>query len=179
MRTLMLNLLFIGLALGSKFAWADDDEHEKDEHHSRLYKRKLISAPKNAAYKEECASCHMLYPAGLLPERSWKLIMAGLDDHYGDNASLNKDSAKKIEAFLIKNAADHSQMRRSRKISQSIPAQQTPLRITETFYFKRQHHEVSSRVWKRKAIGSPSNCVACHKSAESGIFSEDEIRIPR
>ena len=26
---------------------------------------------------KECSACHMLYPAGLLPARSWTAVMAG------------------------------------------------------------------------------------------------------
>jgi mono/diheme cytochrome c family protein len=32
-------------------------------------------------YKQECAACHMAYPPGLLPARSWTRIMSGLDKH--------------------------------------------------------------------------------------------------
>jgi hypothetical protein len=32
-------------------------------------------------YKQECAACHLAYPPGLLPARSWSRIMSGLDKH--------------------------------------------------------------------------------------------------
>lgn len=158
-------------------ARADDDDHER--HSERRIQRRTVSAPTDSTYKAECASCHMLYPAGLLPARSWKIMMAGLKDHFGDNASLDKKTANEIESLLIENAADHSNLRRSKKIAKSIPSDQSPLRFTETSYFKRQHHEVGRKVWSRKSVGSASNCVACHSRAESGVFSEDEVKIPR
>lgn len=105
-------------------------------------------------------------------------MMSDLKNHFGESAELEKAEADEIEKFLIENAADRGS-RRSKKIMKSIPADQSPLRITETQYFKRKHHEVKSAVWKRKSIGSASNCAACHSKAEQGRFSEHEVRIPK
>lgn len=121
----------------------------------------------------------MLYPTGLLPARSWAKMMGGLKDHFGENASLDASTAKHISEFLANNAADHTAMRRSQKIANSIAAGDAPLRISETNYFKRHHHEVGKKIWTRKGVGSPANCGACHPRAEEGVFSEDEIKIPR
>lgn len=171
----LLTFFAICLGMGAAIVRADDD----DEHHERHEKRRAISAPENATYRAECASCHMLYPPGLLPVRSWKAMMGGLKDHFGENATVDPATADKVTRFLVENAADQTASRRSQKIANSIAADATPLRITETNYFKRQHHEVSSKVWRRKSVGGPSNCAACHSRAEAGVFSEDEVRVPR
>lgn len=171
----VLIFLVACFAMGAAVVRAGDDE----EHHERRQKRKAISAPENVTYRAECASCHMLYPPGLLPARSWKAMMGGLKDHFGENASLDPGTAANITQFLVENGADQTTSRRSQKISKSIAADDAPLRITETNYFKRQHHEVSNKVWQRKSVGSPTNCAACHSRAEAGVFSEDEVRVPR
>ena len=133
----------------------------------------------NAKWKAECASCHSLYHPALLPDRSWRALMGGLDKHFGENASLDAATQKEIADFLAANAANRSNHRRAAKIAQSVPATATPLRISETPYFVRKHHEIGADVWKRKAIGSKANCVACHPDADKGNFAEDRIRIPR
>lgn len=166
-------------ALSSFIALADDDDEEGEHHRDRHSERRSVSAPVDPTYKAECGSCHMVYPPGLLPERSWVKMMGGLQDHFGENATLDKATADSIQKFLTTNAADQSSLRRSQKIAKSIPRGESPLRFTETRYFKRQHHEVGDNVWSRKAIGSPANCVACHARAEQGVFSEDEVHIPR
>lgn len=140
---------------------------------------KQMPAVANAKWKAECGSCHMLYHPGLLPERSWNKMMAGLDKHFGENASLDTATRDEITRFLALNSADKQDNRRSNRINQSIPASATPLRISETRYFKAKHDEVSSATFKRKSIGSAANCVACHKGAEKGDFSESQIKIPR
>jgi aldehyde:ferredoxin oxidoreductase len=61
----------------------------------------------------------------------------------------------------------------------AISSKETPLRITETPYFKRKHHEVSSATFKRNKIKTASNCMACHQEADRGNFSEDDVRIPK
>ena len=129
----------------------------------------------NAKWKTECGSCHMLYHPGFLPERSWRKLMSGLDKHFGENASLDPPVQQEITGFLVK----YSTGQGGAKYAKSIPATSTPLRITETAWFKREHREVRAAVWKRAKIGSPSNCMACHKGAEQGDFSEDKVAIPR
>ena len=129
----------------------------------------------NANWKTECGACHMTYHPGLLPARSWRKMMGGLDKHFGQNASLDPIPQKEITSFLVKFSADQG----NTKYAKSIPAASTPLRITETAWFKREHREVRTEVWKRAKIGSASNCMACHKGAEQGDFSEDKVAIPR
>ncbi len=140
---------------------------------------KQMPAVSNAKWKAECGSCHMLYHPGLLPERSWRKIMAGLDKHFGENAGLDAATQNEITRFLALNSADKQDNRRSNRINQSIAANATPLRISETRYFTSKHDEVSSTTFKRKSIGSAANCVACHQGAEKGDFSESQVKIPR
>jgi aldehyde:ferredoxin oxidoreductase len=121
----------------------------------------------------------MVYHPGLLPERSWNKVMAGLDKHFGENASLDAATHDEIAKFLAANSADKQTNRRSSRINQSIPANATPIRISETRYFTSKHDEVSANTFKRKSIGSASNCIACHKGAEKGDFSESQVKIPR
>jgi hypothetical protein len=82
-----------------------------------------------------------------------------------------------IEAYLVANAADNAEERRSRKFMSSI-GDSTPLRITEVPYFVRKHDEIPQRVIKHEQIGSFSNCIACHTQADLGSYAEREIRIP-
>jgi len=133
----------------------------------------------NGAWKSECGSCHLAFPPGLLPERSWRKMMTSLDKHFGENARVDEKLAREITQFLVANSADLSGNRRSSKILQSIPRENTPLRITETNYFIRKHDEISASVFKRPKIGSAANCSACHKGAEQGDFSEHNVSIPR
>jgi nitrate/TMAO reductase-like tetraheme cytochrome c subunit len=95
--------------------------------------------------------------------------MSGLDKHFGTDASLDAATAAEILLFLENNA------------SQRKPdlAQKPQLRITETRWFISKHDEVSGRTWKNPKVKSAANCAACHTQAESGDYSERNIRIPR
>jgi hypothetical protein len=139
------------------------------------------SSPGNPAamWKAECSSCHMAYPPGLLPERSWRRLMAELEKHFGQNASLDPAATNAILGYLVENSAERGTNRRSARFLRAIPTGATPLRITENPYFIREHDDVSPEVWKLPNVGSPANCNACHTDAEQGSFSERNIRIPR
>ncbi len=174
-----MRIVILIFAVGATcFALADDDDEHESNSRGKA-DRRIIAAVFDPTYKAECATCHMLYPPGLLPSRSWKNMMDGLKDHFGENATVDTATKQHLTEFLTSNAADRSTLRRSQRISGSISASDSPLRFTETQYFKRQHHEIGAKVWQRKSIGSMANCAACHARAESGIFSEDEVRIPR
>lgn len=131
----------------------------------------------NPLYQSECGSCHFAYQAGFLPARSWKKMMSGLEDHFGDNAEMAEEDRLAIENYLVANAADKASERRSRKFMRSI-GDSTPLRITEVRYFRHEHDEVPKRVLKHEQIGSLSNCMACHTKADTGSYAERDIRIP-
>lgn len=137
---------------------AQAEEDGDDEH---------ISTATNARWQAECSACHVAYPPRFLAAESWRVLMSGLDKHFGSDASLDKPAAREIGAFLDKNAGRHE--------SSGKPI----LRITDTRWFKHEHDEVSDRVWKSIKVKSPANCAACHTQAERGNFSEHNIRIPR
>ena len=121
------------------------------------------------AYTQECASCHVAYPPGLLPAASWQRLMGRLSTHYGTDASLDATMTAALSAWLSANAG-------SGKRAREEPAQD---RITRSAWFVREHREVGAETWKRPAIQSPSNCAACHPRAEQGDFDEHAVRIPR
>ena len=153
--------------------FSDDDRQE--------YRQRSVGvAPiQSPIYQEECASCHMAYPPGLLPARSWEKIMAGLESHFGDNTELEPESFKQISKFLVTNSADNSPYRRSRKIMRSLNSNDAPIRISETPYIKYKHDEIPDKLVKfNKKVNSLANCNACHNKAEQGLFSEHGVNIP-
>ncbi len=166
-------LLGLGLVHG---AWADDDEHgswwkwgNSEKHQEGSGGRASMGSPAPSAYQQECASCHIAYPAGLLPAGSWQHLMANLSQHFGSDASLDAASASAITHYLTSNAGTY------KRVSEMPPQD----RITQSYWFSRKHDKhVSASVWSRPAIGSRSNCTACHAGAVQGNFNEHSVRIP-
>ncbi len=130
------------------------------------------------AWQQECASCHLAYAPSFLPKASWQRIMGGLDQHFGENASLDPATQADILKFLEANAADSGRSRMGERV-QRMGTQEAPLRITETRWFVRKHDEVPRAAWSRKSVGSAANCAACHRQAEQGVFDDDTVRIPK
>ncbi len=133
-----------------------------------------VAMPGNApgAYRTECGACHIAYAPGLLPAASWRSLMSNLSRHYGSDASLDVGVAAELSAWLQANAGGARQARRE----SSPPAED---RITRSTWFVREHREIGADVWRRGAVGSASNCAACHANAALGRFSEREVRVPR
>jgi hypothetical protein len=163
-----------------------DDENDNDKHRERKRERhrdddhnkSYLKQVNNPIYEEECGACHFVYQPELLPSASWIRILANLDDHFGEMIELDDDSRKIIEDYLKSNSAEYSSAKRAVKIMRSL-RNQVPLRITDIPYIIEKHHEVSPNVLKLEAIGSLSNCSACHTTAEDGIYEDDNVIIPK
>ena len=168
---LVFSLYGLGNSIASSnYGRMDDDEHEYE---GRSYLQKKST---NALYTQECASCHMAYPAGLLPAASWSALMNGLEDHFGENAEMDEAGRRDIENYLVETTS--SLNRYNRKMLRNAQ-NQAPLRITGLPYFKHKHREIPTRLIKNNPqIGSLSQCNACHPKAEKGGFDEDDVIIP-
>jgi hypothetical protein len=165
-------LVFSLYGIGSTIASGDSDrkwENDEDGFDMRL-------TVDNALYIEECGSCHIAYPAQMLPAKSWRKIMAGLEDHFDENAELDIESQKTIEEYLA-TASEYSNGK-YRKMFRNL-GNQSPLRITQLPYFRHEHDEIPSRFFKdNDKLNSLSQCDACHRNAEKGWFDEDNVFIP-
>lgn len=139
----------------------------------------ILPAAENAKWQAACVGCHMRYHPALLPERSWRKIMSGLDHHFGKSVKLDAATQQEITEFLATHAAEHSKSSRAQRIAKATQAGQIPLRIEETAYFNLHHNEISAEVWQRKSVGNKANCKACHPGAEKDNFDEKAISIPR
>jgi len=120
-----------------------------------------------ASFKAECGSCHIAYQPSLLSANDWRQIMAGLDKHFGSDATVTPQKRQEITAFLERHAGDAGRLGRAGN----------PPRITETQRFVRKHREVPARFWRDPRVKSAANCEACHPGAASGNYGEHDIAI--
>lgn len=153
-RRLMIGIVAV-LCTG-QLAIADDHRHSK-------------RTPLLPKYQQECSSCHIAYPPGMLSSASWQRLMSDLPRHFGADASLDEAIVKELSTWLNEHAG-------TGKHAQSNPPED---RITRSAWFIREHDEVPATTWKREAVKSTSNCAACHPRADKGDFNEHNIRIPR
>jgi hypothetical protein len=127
----------------------------------------------DAVVKKECGSCHMTFPPQFLPKRSWQKLMDTLSNHFGENASLGDPQRTTVLDYLLANAADGPRAgSEGRKFAASIPAEQTPLRITEVPRWLREHRKLGADRWREPNVRSKANCVACHKGADQGLYDD-------
>lgn len=171
----------LGLAAGLLVAATAQAEENMTGWLFNVYRMKEVKAVDNKSYQEECSACHLAYPPGLLPAKSWQKLLdeQALADHFGEDASLDEDSLREIRTYALENAADKSYYKRSRKIAVATENGEAPLRITEVRYIKRKHHEIPAKMIKgNKDVKSLSYCDACHTEAKKGIFDSDTVRIP-
>ncbi len=134
--------------------------------------------PQNALWNEECGSCHQAFHPGLLPARSWQSLMARQSHHFGDDLGLDGAAVTQLLAFAVPNAAEQGATEAAWKINHSVPANATPLRITETPYWIRKHREIAAADWTKPQVKSKANCPACHLDAEAGTYEDAAMRVP-
>lgn len=127
---------------------------------------------KDPVTREECGSCHLAFAPSMLPARSWKTMMGDLKNHFGDDATVNPETAAKIESYLVANAADNGGQRYGEKLLRGVSAKDVPQRITELPKWQREHRKVPDWEWKHKDVRTRANCIACHADAERGFYED-------
>lgn len=136
----------------------------------------VITMAENEDFQSECGDCHEVYHPSLLPHASWTSMMADLEDHFGEDASLDPTTMVTINTHLVTYASeawDTEAANRFRTVSLEAPYQ-----ISATPYWLRKHDEVADDVFKRKGVGGKSHCKSCHRDASSGRFDDQKIKIP-
>lgn len=158
----------LGLALAGAIpaAWAGLDS--------------VLPMPASPAYVEECGACHAAYAPTYLPARSWRALMAGLDRHFGTDASLDSETRERLLGELVGLASDSGRADRflAPYLARIAPGE-TPLRVSETPFFRFMHDEVPGHIWRRASVAGPANCGACHPRADQGRYFEREVKIPK
>lgn len=130
----------------------------------------------NAAWNKECSGCHLAYPPSILPARSWEALLEKQNDHFGEDLGLDDATVKDLRGFAVSHSAESHVTPLAWKIDSTTPAQSTPLRVTETAYWKRRHHEVSDAEWNRTKRFA---CDGCHLDATAGTFLPGAISVGR
>ena len=168
-------------------ALADHNEHKERKRYQKRYRnssehdgKRHLKPVDNPTYKEICGDCHFAYQPELLPSGSWEKILAGLADHNGEEIEIDQESKKIISEYLKANSAEYSSAKRAVKIIRSLRGQ-TPMRITDVPYIRHKHEDddIPADAFTRKSVGSMSNCIACHTTAENGIYDDDHVGIPK
>lgn len=170
------------LVISTQSLWAEKGSkgsHDKEYRQNSTISTTLNDDNTTQLYITECAACHMAYQVEFLPKRSWKKMMLTLEDHFGTDASLDQNESTQIEAYLLRHASDAKKSYGEfAEISEGIRDDETPLRISETRYFKKEHRKIKKHLIEQKEVKSIANCIACHTKADKGDYSERNIFIP-
>jgi cytochrome b len=116
----------------------------------------------DATWARECGDCHLAYPPGLLPARSWQALLAS-EDHFGEVLGLGPDTVTALSAWAAPRSAEAGWDEHAVRIARSVPPEQVPQKITELPWWKELHQ------------GSPEadlRCEDCHERAAWGQFDQ-------
>jgi len=150
-----------------------------DRFNPHSYDNGGFAVANDATYLKECGACHFAYLPGMLPARSWQKLLA-TTDHFGEALALDPAVAAQLSAYLMANAADHSDYRGSEAILYRLGNDVTPLRITNLPVMRQRHYIVSNllHVNPKAGVKKLTNCNDCHEKAAAGSFAYREIVVP-
>lgn len=128
-------------------------------------------------FYEQCGYCHSAYPPYLLPKESWRRVMGGLKNHFGEeiteeNITIAEQST--IKDYLIANAAETSKREAAVKMVHYLDIRR-PKAITKTPYWRETHKDIPISAFKDSRIKKRSNCRACHLGFRYGIIDDMNI----
>jgi len=130
-------------------------------------------------FENECGSCHMIYPPYLLPKKSWVTMMQDLENHFGDDASIDTNKNISIMAYLKANSAENSTHEAAFKILKSLKENDSTIAITQTPYWKSRHKHIDNEIFLSQEVKNKANCSACHQDIEYGLIENTLIKIPQ
>ena len=163
----MKYLIFLALIINSLLA--SDNFNTKTD----------VAPVNNQLYIKECGSCHFPYQAGLLPANAWNKMMTNLENHFNSDASLNEADLQTLTKYLNDNSAEKNmQYKRSNRIVSSLAKNQIPDSISTTPYMIKKHEDIRKDLITQNEVKGLFNCIACHKTADIGIYGERDINIP-
>jgi hypothetical protein len=138
---------------------------------------RVLPAPAEKTIAQQCSACHMAYPPQMLPARSWQALMSDLSHHFGEDASVGDQDRAAIVAYLTAHAADGpASGREGQQFVRGLSPSATPLRITDTPWWRRRHSEISPQRFNDTKVKTAANCGACHNGRRGflwGLFDED------
>jgi hypothetical protein len=111
----------------------------------------------------------------MLPPASWKAMMQGQAEHFGEDLSLAPDAIAQLTQLAMAPLA--AEPWACWKTRSSIDSGAAPLRITETPYWKARHEDLEPRLFKAPVSNGGHDCAACHRDAASSIFHPRMIHI--
>lgn len=129
-----------------------------------------------SAYADACSDCHEAYHPSLLPAENWHRLMSGLEDHFGEDASLDPTTTARVMSWLAAHDAWATETKPARHLGRRAGPDQ--LRMTDTDFWKTTHAALGDEIFARPPIYTRANCSACHRDAASGWFNPSAIRIP-
>ena len=163
----MKYLIFLALIINSLLA--SDNFNTKTD----------VAPVNNQLYIKECGSCHFPYQPGLLPSNAWNKMMTNLENHFNSDASLNEADLQTLTKYLNDNSAEKNmQYKRSSRIVSSLAKNQIPDSISTTPYMIKKHKDIKKDLITQNEVKGLFNCMACHKTADKGIYGERDINIP-
>ena len=101
--------------------------------------------------------------------------MGDLENHFGDDASLDEKTNQDILTFLLKNSAETSTMQASWNFLNSI-GDKDIIALSKTTYWERKHKKIPIEVFKNEKVKSVANCKACHSDIEKGLIENENIK---
>jgi cytochrome b len=156
------------ISLASYFYYNPDNILTEDKNEMINFRKESYET------SSRCGSCHLVYPAYLLPKQSWSNMMDNLENHFGKDASLPEEENKLVREYLMQNAAEHSTQEAAVKILDSL-GEKMPEAITETNYWKQNHSYITKEQFEAD-FGIKSDCTTCHKGIRDGLIEDTNIK---
>lgn len=160
----MLVLLSIMLPAGCSLA-------EEDPQVAMVVPAAVHPASAEAVTAKECGACHIPYVPGTMPARSWSALTSHLSTHFGEDASLDPATTRKISQYLTAHAADTRYG--IRNALSGLSATSVPERITDMPWWQRRHRRLVARgEASGTGIRPAAQCQTCH-GGHGAVADED------
>ncbi len=74
-------------------------------------------------YMEECGACHLAYAPDLLPVESWRRMLTGLEDHFGESAEVDSETLTQLSGYLDEHGLSRGKPSPMGRLLRGLPAE--------------------------------------------------------
>ncbi len=149
-----------------------------------LFAHEDLPAVTNQDYRALCGECHFAHQGQWMPARSWRYFLTskGLNDHFGVKVDKKDYDLQAVYQYLSDNESAKSDAKVIMRLQKKYDDKTIPVQITRNAHYEKIHRKIFNEeqkfVFDNPKVKYQGDCVACHKDAYKGDFSERTVEIP-
>lgn len=137
----------------------------------------IIYKEDNPRFAKQCSECHNLYSPTFMTKEMWNTALRNPKEHFKEDLRKKVPDFDSIKEYILANTAQTAQSEIAQGVIETTK-DSYKYRITKTRYWRDIHQAIPYKAYKREAIQTQSNCIACHENfGKTNYINDEDIQL--